>query len=788
MKTLKYAGRFLIRSKSYTIINLLGLALSLACSIVLTRYIYQEMTVDTHALQPENVVIPLRDVDGNVYPCNLKNADSTYFSNEQIVEETQFIVLENQIILQKEVPYTAQIFVTDSTYFHFFHYETTAGALRLSAPDDALIMESFARKLFGDENPIGKTFYYGKDNLVTVQGVLKEPACKTTYTFDVILNLSIQEKWRKLPGAFLRLQPGVSVEAINQISSTYKKTEHGSVRNLFVPLQQFYWFQSSDKYCDMEHHGDRSHVLLLMGVCLLVLFTGVINFINLYLVLMMKRSREYGIKKIFGVHGRALFIQLWAENTMLITGALFVAWLLIEITSVQVNRLLGSDVYYTSFNVWLSLGIWLLLPLLTCAYPYIKYNYLSPIKGIRAISTTKRSVTTRMVFLLVQCVITFLLVILSLYFGKHVHFLLNTDPGFRQEGIMVATLNKESFLYDVSAEERDNYYARMQRVRQKLDETPLIDQWQLLSTDILDKSSTIILINDKDVQVNLICMWVSSQFFNMYDLKIVEGAIPEKISGSNYKVVMNESALKAFGYKHREEAFVRGETPLWISVSMDGTMVEGGMKLMPVEAIVRDFYTGHITAGKQPVVFMVGHAANNSKYQILCKPGKEQEVLSYLRKIEKEIYNTEEFEYYWQKDKVAAMYDKDRQIMSIYMFFAFISIVISCLGLFGISLFDIRQRYREIAIRKVNGAGVRELYMLLFRKYVFVLATAFIIAIPLSYYCIHLYTRDFVMKTPVGIGIYLISLCTVAFVSLGTLLWQIRKAANINPSEIMKSE
>lgn len=788
MKTLKYAGRFLIRSKSYTIINLLGLALSLACSIVLTRYIYQEMTVDTHALQPENVVIPLRDVDGNVYPCNLKNADSTYFSNEQIVEETQFIVLENQIILQEEVPYTAQIFVTDSTYFHFFHYETTAGALRLSAPDDALIMESFAHKLFGDENPIGKTFYYGKDNLVTVQGVLKEPACKTTYTFDVILNLSIQEKWRKLPGAFLRIQPGVSLEAINQISGIYRKTEHGSARNLFVPLQQFYWFQGSDKYCDMEHHGDRSHVLLLTGVCLLVLFTGVINFINLYLVLMMKRSREYGIKKIFGVHGRTLFIQLWAENTMLITGALFVAWLLIEITSVQVNRLLGSDVYYTSFNIWLSLGIWLLLPLLTCAYPYIKYNYLSPIKGIRAISTTKRSVTTRMVFLLVQCVITFLLVILSLYFGKHVHFLLNTDPGFRQEGIMVATLNKESFLYDMSAEEQNNYYARMQRVRQKLDETPLIDQWQLLSTDILDHSSTIVLINDKDVQVNLICMWVSSQFFNMYDLKIVEGDIPEKISGSNYKVVMNESALKAFGYKHREEAFVRGETPLWISVSMDGTMVEGGIKLMPVEAIVKDYYTGHITAGKQPVVFMVGHAANNSKYQILCKPGKEQEVLSYLRKIEKEIYNTEEFEYYWQKDKVAAMYDKDRQIMSIYMFFAFISIVISCLGLFGISLFDIRQRYREIAIRKVNGADVRELYMLLFRKYVFVLATAFIIAIPLSYYCIHLYTRDFVMKTPVGIGIYLISLCTVAFVSLGTLLWQIRKAANINPSEIMKSE
>ena len=788
MKTLKYAGRFLIRSKSYTIINLLGLALSLACSIVLARYIYQEMTVDTHALQPENVVVPLRDIDGNIYPCALENMDTVYLSTEQIVKETKFVILEKQIILQQEVPYTANIFVTDSTYFDFFHYELAAGTLRLSAPNDALIMESFARKLFGNENPVGKTFYYGKDHLLTIQGVLKAPKCKASHTFDVMLNLNIQEKWRKMPGSFLRLHPGVSVEAINKASKIYRKTDNGTVRHLFVPVKQYYWHTGLDKYPIMEHHGDRSHVLLLMGVCLLVLLTGVINFINLYLVQMMKRSKEYGIKKIFGLHGWKLFVQLWIENALLITCALFVAWLLIEVTSIPVDRLLGSEVSYTSFDAWLSLGIWLLLPLLTCAYPYIKYNYLSPIAGIRAISTTKKSVTTRMAFLSVQCIITFLLVILSLYFGKHVNFLLHTDPGFRQEGILIATLNQESFLFHLSVEEQKNYYARMQQVRQKLGESPFIDQWQLLSQDILDNAGTIVLINDEDVHLNTQCMWISPQFFSMYDLKTVEGAIPDKIMKSELKIVMNESALKSFGYKHCEEAFVRGENPLWVSVSMDGTVVEGGMKPMPVEAVVKDFYTGHITAGKQPVVFMVGHAANNSKYQILCKPGKEQEVLSYLKKIEKEIYNTEDFEYYWQKDKVAAMYDKDRQVMGIYMFFAFIAIVISCLGLFGLSLFDIRQRYREIAIRKVNGASNYIICLLLLRKYIIVLAGAFLIAIPVSYYLINLYTQNFVVKAPIGIGIYLITLILVTLVSLGTLLWQIRKATMINITETMKTE
>lgn len=789
MKTLKYTGRFLLRSKSYTVINLLGLALSLACSIVLARYIYQEMTVDTHALHPDNVVVPLRDIDGNIYPCALQEMDTTYFSREEIVEEAQFFELEKQTILLQEVPYTANIFVTDSTYFHFFHYEPVVGQLGLSAPGDALIMESFARKLFGEENPVGKTIKYAKAGLITIQGVLKEPACKTTFTFDLILNKHLIDSWRKLPGSFLRLQPGISVDKINRISTAYRKTEHGTVSHEFVPLQQYYWYEKADKYPIIEHHGNRSHVLLLAGVCLLVLLTGVINFINLYLVLMMKRSREYGIKKIFGVRGWNLFVQLWVENFLLITSALFVAWLFIEISTVPVNRLLGSEVPYTSFDIWLSVAIWVALPLLTCAYPYLKYNYLLPAVGIRAIGTTKKSVATRMAFLLVQCIITFLLVILSLYFGKHVNFLLHTDPGFRQEGVLLAALQQENSQYDLNPEEAKAYWGRLQQIQQKLDESPLIEQWQQQRDDILDNNNAITMINDKDASVTIQCMWVSPQFFQLNGLKTVEGHLPEKTDRSSlFRVAMNESALKAFGYKHCEEAFVRGETPLWVSVTANGEIEEGGMKPMPVDAVVKDFYTGHITAGKLPVVFMISSNPSRGNYQILCKTGKEQEVLAYLKKVEKEIYHTEDFEYYWLKDKVASLYDKDRQVTGIYMFFAFIAILISCLGLFGLSLFDIRQRYREIAIRKVNGADSYKICLLLLRKYIVVLIGAFVVAAPVSYYLINLYTQDFVVKVPIGISIYIISLFIVTLISLGTLLWQIRKATQINPAMIMKTE
>ena len=135
-------------------------------------------------------------------------------------------------------------------------------------------------------------------------------------------------------------------------------------------------------------------------------------------------------------------------------------------------------------------------------------------------------------------------------------------------------------------------------------------------------------------------------------------------------------------------------------------------------------------------------------YQIACVPGKKKEVVDFLRKAELKIYGSEDFEYSFLEDSVKEIYAKDRQIATIYSVFACIAIIIACLGLFGISLFDIRQRYREIAIRKVNGALLKDLYPLLFRKYIAVLSIAFLLAIPLAYYIIHEYTNCLLYTSP----------------------------------------
>lgn len=791
MKTLKYAGRFLMRSKSYTVINLLGLAFSLACCIILMRYIHRELTVDTHILHPQNVYLMMRDVDGNVYPTNTEDIDTTYFAAEHIMESTRFVTLEDDNILSQNTPYKTNVWVTDSNYFHFFHYRALHGSASLKAPDDVLLMQHFARKLFGEENPIGKTLQYGNGKIVTVRGVLENPDCKTSYSFDLILNMSLEQEWGRLQGQYLRLTSDVSAEAVNRISNVYRKTRNGDIRHRLVPVRQFYWDEalaSNNHYPQMEHHGNRSHIYLLMGVCLLVFLTGIINFVNIYLVMMMKRSKEYGIKKIFGIQGHTLFMQLWTENALLVTLALFIAWLIIEITILPVSHLLESEMPYTTFDFLLSLAIWVILPFLTTLYPYIRYNYLPPIVSIRAVGTAKPAIRTRLGFLFIQYVITFLLIILSIYFGKHLHILLHTEPGFRTEGILYAKLQYEADSWQMGYEALKERHKRIEQIEQKLNECPLITQWSTYHSDILKSGSTLNILNDKDICLNMTTCWVSPDFFSLYGLQMVEGSLPDKITDNfKYIVVLNESALKAFGYKHYEEAFVRGETSMWMTISPDGKIVEGGKTLMPVEAVVKDYYPGHITAGKKPIVFVVSSPSGNN-YLITCLLGKEKELLRALKQIEKEIYGTEDFEYTWLKDKVAALYDNDRRLALVYLLFAFIAVAISCLGLFGISLFDIRQRYREIAIRKVNGAGIRDLYRLLLSKYMIVLGGAFVIAVPLSYYFIYMYTRNFIVKAPVGIGIYLLTLGVVLVISAGTLAWQIRKAARIDPAKIIKTE
>ena len=330
---------------------------------------------------------------------------------------------------------------------------------------------------------------------------------------------------------------------------------------------------------------------------------------------------------------------------------------------------------------------------------------------------------------------------------------------------------------------------RNDAMRQKLDECPDILSWTGSDNILIEREIGMTIYNDKDETVECTKVNADADFFKVYDLKLIEGELPDKDHITPTTVILNQAAMKALGYKHLEEAFIRVKNGLLVEMRADGSFFKHGTTLFPVTAVVEDYYPGHITEGIKPIIITIdkfGKTYSNNLIHIA--EGKEKAVISYLKNALQEIYGNGELEYTWMEDQVKAIYDEDRRVATIYTLFALIAIGIACLGLFGISLFDIRRRYREIAIRKAHGAGMKDLYQLLFKKYLLILGISFVVATPIAYYSIQQYTADFVVKAPIGIGIFVIALLLVALISMGTLWWQIRKAANIDPATVMKNE
>ena len=752
------------------------------------RYIHRELTVDTHCVDRERVVVAIRDINNSRFVSSIDDVHAfmkkEMIRKDDIIQRCSFIDRRKDNLIYKEQSYNTNVWIADSTFFHFFNYPLVEGECRLNAPDDAILTRNFAKKVFGTESPIGKSMTYN-NKVVTVRGVIDSPKCKTSMVFEALLSIHLTKDWGQLISEFIHLSPHVDLKAINAETNAFRKEDDINLRYELMTLRQAYE-QTNPFKNELFIHTNMTYIYLLAGVALLLFLVGILNFVNIYMVLMMTRSKEYGIKKVFGLRGSTLFVQIWLENLLLIIPAILVAWLLIEISQIPVNRLFQETFNYTWFDLWLSLGFVCLMPLCTSVYPYIRYNYRTAITSMRTIGSDRQSVKVRMGFLFVQYILTVCIIIVSLYFGKHLSFLQNTSPGFRTEGILMANLQHERRSYEgATMEEIRAIWARIEQIESKLKECPYIEK-HIYGAQLFKGDETKV-FNDEAQMVNCITQFVSNKFFDVFDIPIIEGEISQREGYSDYRVVLNRAAMKAFGYQSLDEAFIRWESTQWV-YSVNGKMVEGGKELMPVAAVVEDYYSGHLTQGIKPMVFVLIGEQDMGTANICLRPGQEEACIDYLKKITQEVYNTDEFSYTWLKDDVLDIYKKDRQITIIYFVFAFIAIAISCLGLFGISLFDIRQRYREIGIRKVNGASMKDLYKLLFRKYIIVLGIAFVVATPIAYYLIHQYTADFVVKAPMGIGIFIIALLIVTLISLGTLFWQVRKAANINPADVVKRE
>ena len=788
MKTLKHAIRYLFRSKTYTTINLIGLSFSLACCLLLVHYIHRELTVDTHCVDRENIYAVKMNMQGNSYLGEIKDKQSVGIDVSSIKNSTRILPSQNDFIINGEHRFVTRTLGIDSLFFKFFDYKLLQGTTDMDIPESVWLMKDFAYKVFGKENPVGKVIGYSNGKELVVKGILNQPENKTSINFDILVPISFVGG-NMTPMEFYSFTEGTDVSKLNMEGNKQHKLYPSDADSReftfeFIPVKDVYLDQSLKReLTDMIYGGNRFYLMITTGVCLLLFVTGLLNFVNIYLITLLKRGKEYGLKRVFGASGRNVFLQIWTENFLLMALSLVIAWLFMEIMIIPLGDMLDITYEYKMFDFLSALAILIVVPILTSIYPYWKYSNTSPVLSIRSVSLSISSVRMRKVFLSVQYVLTFLLLSMSFYFNNQFEVMLNTEPDFRTKDVIIANLVYES--KDFQSYTPEYMQQRMQRVSAidaKLSSCPDIEQWEASYIDILNGDYESNFFNGEGQKFTLNMRLASPRFFDLYDIRFQECASGDKLSfdGAFCVAVLNRAAMDLLGYDNIQGAVITEETPMMSRGRQNATF--------PVVAVVEDYYGGHLSLGKKPTVFFVMENISGDFYQIACVPGKVKNVLSYLEKVEKDVYGSGDFSYTMLEDDVAKLYANDRRIANIYTVFAIVAIVVSCLGLFGISLFDMRQHYKEIAIRKINGAGFKEINLMFLRKYLTLLIISFIVSIPLSLMLIFSYTDNFVVKAPVGIDIFLFAFVIVTVISLGTLYWQVHKAASINPAETIKTE
>jgi ABC-type antimicrobial peptide transport system permease subunit len=799
MKTIQLALRSLLHYKQYTIINILGLALSLACVIIIFRYVYGEMTVDRFNRKLNRIYITTKEThnapgviraQGVRNPNNepafvniLEHPGIEMYSTFIVVTEDDPIELNNQQINVKTL-------VVDSNFLKITDYPVILGSAQLSNPHSAMVTQSFAQKVFGDKNPIGETIRYSTNDILTITGVIGETATKSSITFDIILSIDLME-WSYMPHSLVLLYPAVDYVDINKTHEQFYEMASWQTheRNQLFPFRDFYFDQTIESYGNTFSKGNWQHVRILLLVGLLILLVGVVNYVNIHTVAILRRNKELGVKKVFGAENSTIFGQLLVDNLLLIFLALLLGFVFVGIASPMVgNVLLLHQIGNIGFDVALSIAVLVVLPFLTTLYPYYRYRYSTPIDSLRNIAKIRGGGNIRTVFLSFQYVITIVMITVSLFFIKQLNFMLNSDPGIRTENIIQVTFQKRNpNLWQMSAEDRNrqmhNDEQLSQEINQAMNASPLFTQWTRTQHPFRESGlSYQFSYNDASVDAALYMGGVEA--FKLFEFQLLEGRIWDDEIDNNfsYDAIVSESLLKALGISDYSEALIQPARRLWwIGPHEDNPPYR-------IVGVLKDMNVSHLSQKQQPIFFMYSRSGGMYNPVIAAiVPGRTQDAIEFLRTLHNETVGGE-FSYTFIEDVVRAMYEEDRKIATIYSIFTFIALFISALGLFGMSLFDIQQRRKEIAIRKINGASIADIIRALLKKYFLSLGISFVIAAPIAAYAINRYLEDFAHRASVSWWLFAVALLITAGISLLTLIYQTYKAADQNPAEVVKSE
>jgi len=794
---LKIALRNILRNKTYSFINIFGLSVGIASSILIILWIHYELSYDQFHKNSSDLFLVVQ----KCYSPNGIEQDPTlpYPAAEELKRDYPEILDVVRVHYSKEVLFVHndkrfienQILTVDPEFLTMFSFPLIYGDANsvLDDPNSVVITKTIAKKYFGNANPVGKTFRVDNQYDLTITGVLDNIPHNSDLDFSILAPLTSPlirddfetDRWQFSDvdfNTYVLLQKNQKYNDVSKkIASIMQKHIEGSKDELYLyPLTKLH---TNPEIAPFESRTiDMKYINIFIVIAFLVLLIACINFMNLSTARSTIRAQEIGIRKVVGSNRSHLITQFLGESLFLASIAGFLALLIVEMMLPFFNHLSDKQltIDYSNVGILLSFGaIILFVGIVAGSYPAFYLSAFRPVTVLKGkLLVDFKSSKLRKIFVVVQFALSICFIIGAVVFYNQLSYMKNKEVGYDKEHLISVPMvmpwgtGLKSYKYDVFKTELMNY-PNITGVTQSFSSPADI------ATAADDEANWDGKAPNRSVRIH----WLTVHFdyCKTLGIKIIEGRPFSRDfkTDVNYpfdkaSFIINEEAVKRMGVKS--------------AIGLKLTLFH---KTGPIIGVMKDFHYHHMKTKIEPIALFINPYFNNY-ILIKLQPGNTKESLEFIKKTWEKFSPDFPFEYSFVSKDYNNLYLHEEKMGSILTSFTVFAILIACLGLWGLTSFIIERRTKEIGIRKVLGSSVLEIITILIKDFTKWILLANLIAWPITWYVMNRWLQNFAYKTDISWWEFVLPGGIALLVALATISYQAIKAATANPVEALRYE
>ena len=799
----KTSIRSMNRNRGFAFLNIAGLTIGLASCLLMVLYINHELSFDKFHSKKDRIYRVLTHTKALESDGGGTNITTGWPIGQILASD--YPEIEDVVYIRNFPEYTikhqGQYFqersmIANQSFLDVFDFNVLEGnpERALTSPNQVVITNRLKQKYFGEELALGKTLTLQDSLIFTVSGVVEDIPKNSHITFDFLISFpswllgqtefNTTSHWLDWNmNNYIMIKEGTDVTELEEkIAGIYMDGVGDYFTSLgfraevgLEPLTDIYLLSGIGN--NLGPRSSLNTLYLLSGIAAFILLLACINFMNLSTARSLERAKEVGVRKTLGSGKGFLIGQFLSESTIMAFISMLFAIGLAIVAMPYFNELTSNTfVWYnilTPTIVFAMLGLIAFIGFLSGLYPAFVLSSFKPIQALKDnIQNNGSKSGVRKTLVTFQLAISCGLIVCTLVVFEQLNFMQSNDPGFNRDQVIVLNTTQTSGLdqslqYELVKNELQSHSA-IHRVS-ATQATPGRSGWRSILA--YGEQQT------PDVSTTIEYLSVDYDYVDFFGLELVAGRnfTPELDATSTPGVLVNEAALTAFGWNSADEAL--GNHVITIN----------GLLNNPVIGVIKNYHQRGLQQDIQPAVYVI-NPNNYTYYAAAFNPRETTEVIEHLQSVWNTFYAGYNFEYFFLDSDYARLYRRETRLSRIYTTFAIMAILIACLGLFGLTAFSTSRRVKEIGIRKVFGASVFHISLLITKSYFPLIIISFLIAVPFSYLFMNNWLEDFAYRISIGIPVFVITFALIFLVTILTTGSQSLKAALANPVNSLKDQ